>query len=146
MHLSKRGEYGLRAMIHLASDPDPRVLVQMKDIAAEEQIPPKFLEQILLTLRNAGLVQSKAGRGGGYTLNHPAKEVSLGQIVRVLDGPIAPIKCVSQMAYEPCACPDEETCGLRMVMSDVRNAVSAILDQTTLADVARRVEMVRQST
>ncbi len=144
MHLSKRGEYGLRAMINLASRPDPRILVQMKDIAAEEQIPVKFLEQILLTLRNAGLVQSKAGRGGGYFLNHPAKEVTLGQIVRVLDGPIAPIKCVSQMAYEPCACPDEETCGLRMVMGDVRHAVSTILDQTTLADVARRVELVRQ--
>ena len=120
-------------------------LVQMKEIAAQEQIPLKFLEQILLTLRNAGLVQSKAGRGGGYTLNHPAEEVTLGQVVRVLDGPIAPIKCLSQMAYEPCACPDEETCGLRLVMGDVRNAMTDILDHTTLADVTRRVEQVRET-
>ena len=145
MHLSKRGEYGLRALINLASQPDAAALVQMKEIAAQEQIPLKFLEQILLTLRNAGLVQSKAGRGGGYTLNHPAEEVTLGQVVRVLDGPIAPIKCLSQMAYEPCACPDEETCGLRLVMGDVRNAMTDILDHTTLADVARRVEQVRET-
>jgi len=145
MHLSKRGEYGLRALINLASRPDQQALVQLKDIAAEEQIPLKFLEQILLTLRNAGLVQSKAGRGGGYTLNHPAEGVTLGQVVRVLDGPIAPIKCLSQMAYEPCACPDEETCGLRLVMGDVRSAMTGILDHTTLADVTRRVELVRES-
>ena len=145
MHLSKRGEYGLRALINLASRPDQQALVQLKDIAAEEQIPLKFLEQILLTLRNAGLVQSKAGRGGGYTLNHPAEDVTLGQVVRVLDGPIAPIKCLSQMAYEPCACPDEETCGLRLVMGDVRSAMTGILDHTTLADVTRRVELVRES-
>jgi Rrf2 family protein len=117
----------------------------MKDIAAQEQIPLKFLEQILLTLRNAGLVQSRAGRGGGYMLNRPATEVTLGQVVRVLDGPIAPIKCLSQMAYEPCACPDEETCGLRLVMGDVRTAMTDILDHTTLADVARRVERVREA-
>lgn len=142
MKLSKRGEYGLRAMVHLASC-EPQATVQIKEIAASEQIPAKFLEQILLTLRNAGLLRSRMGIGGGYYLAKPAAEITLGQIVRVLDGPLAPIRCVSQMAYEPCACPDEKTCGLRLVMLDVRNAISDILDRTSLADVARRVEQAR---
>lgn len=142
MKLSKRGEYGLRAMVHLASC-EPQATVQIKEIAANEQIPVKFLEQILLTLRNAGLLRSRMGIGGGYYLARPAAEITLGQIVRVLDGPLAPIHCVSQMAYEPCACPDEKTCGLRLVMLDVRNAISDILDRTSLADVARRVEQAR---
>ena len=145
MRISSRCEYGLRAMINLASRPDQQQLVHVKVIAEQEKIPLKFLEQILLTLRNAGLVHSKAGRGGGYTLSQGADQITLGRVVRALDGPIAPINCVSQMADEPCGCPDEETCGLRMVMGDVRNAVSSILDQTTLADVARRVEVVRES-
>lgn len=142
MKLSKRGEYGLRAMVDLASQP-PGTVVPTKDIAQREKIPPKFLEQILLTLRNAGLLHSRMGLGGGYTLARPATEITLGQIVRILDGPLAPIRCVSQMAYEPCACPDERTCGLRLVMSDVRNAISSILDRTTLADVGHRVEAAR---
>jgi Rrf2 family protein len=142
MKLSKRGEYGLRAMVDLASQP-PATVVPAKDIALREQIPVKFLEQILLTLRNAGLLHSRMGLGGGYSLARPADQITLGQIVRILDGPLAPIRCVSQMAYEPCACPDEKTCGLRLVMSDVRNAISSILDRTTLADVAHRVEAAR---
>ena len=145
MRLSKRGEYGLRAMINLAEaqKDSPTGMVQIKEISAREQIPAKFLEQILLALKNAGLVQSKMGVGGGYYLARPPKEITLGQIVRTLDGPLAPIRCVSQMAYEPCGCPDEETCGLRMVMGDVRNAISNILDNTTLATVIKRVEAAR---
>jgi DNA-binding IscR family transcriptional regulator len=77
-------------------------------------------------------------------LAKPSSEITLGQIFRTLDGPVAPIKCVSQMAYEPCGCPDEETCGLRMVMGDVRNAIADILDTTTLADVAKRQNMIRK--
>lgn len=143
MRLSKRGEYGLRAMIDLASWNHGSAVVQIKDIAEREQISPKFLEQILLTLKNAGLVHSKMGVGGGYYLAKPADRITLGQIVRTLDGPLAPLRCVSQMAYEPCGCPDERTCGLRLVMSDVRNAIAAILDGTTLADVVRRTEAAR---
>jgi len=118
-------------------------IVQIKDIAEREKIPPKFLEQILLTLKNAGLVNSKMGVGGGYYLSKPASEVTLGQIIRTLDGPLAPIRCVSQMAYEPCGCPDERTCGLRLIMLDVRNAIANILDNTSLTDVAKRVETAR---
>jgi Rrf2 family protein len=143
MKLSKRGEYGLRAMIDLATWDNGDSLIQIKEIAEREHIPAKFLEQILLSLKNAGLLHSKMGVGGGYYLARPAAEISLGHIVRVLDGPLAPINCVSQMAYEPCGCPDEETCGLRLVMLDVRNAISDILDNTTLADVGDRVEAAR---
>ncbi|MBN2548380.1 MAG: Rrf2 family transcriptional regulator [Anaerolineales bacterium] len=143
MHLSKRGEYGLRAMIDIAtalrSDPG-RNVVQIKEIAERQHIPPKFLEQTLLTLKNAGMLRSRMGVGGGYYLAHPPEEISLGQIVRVLDGPLAPIPCVSQTAYEQCGCPNELTCGLRMVMLDVRNAISNILDYTTLETVMVRVD------
>ena len=142
MRLSKRGEYGLRAMIDLANahKRSPFAVVQIRDISTREKIPPKFLEQILLALKNAGMLQSKMGVGGGYHLARPPEEISLGQIFRTLDGPVAPIRCVSQMAYEPCGCPDEERCGLRMVMGDVRNAIAGILDETSLSDVTRRQE------
>ena len=138
MRLSKRGEYGLRAMVILASQPDLSRPLSVKEIAAQEKIPAKFLEQILNALKNAGLLQSKIGFNGGYYPAKPPKEIPLGQIVRILDGPLAPIRCVSKMAYSPCACPDENTCGLRMVMGDVRNAIAEILDGTTLADVVNR--------
>ncbi len=146
MRLSKRGEYGLRAMIMLATPgaDGHTQTVQIREISQHEQIPSKFLEQILLALKNAGLLHSKMGVGGGYHLAKPPSEISLGSIIRVLDGPLAPVKCVSQMAYEPCGCPDEETCGLRLVMGDVRNALSALLDGTSLADVTQRVESVKQ--
>ena len=147
MRLSKRGEYGLRAMIALAEPAeksDAPQMMQIKEISLREQISPKFLEQILLTLKNAGMLHSKMGVGGGYYLARSAKEITLGQIFRVLDGPVAPIKCVSQMAYEPCGCPDEETCGLRLAMGDVRNAIADILDNTSLADVTKRQNAVRK--
>jgi Rrf2 family protein len=118
-------------------------ILQIREIAVQEHIPGKFLEQILLALKNAGLLHSKMGVAGGYHLARPAADISLGQIVRILDGPLAPVKCVSQMAYEPCGCPDEETCGLRLVMGDVRNAISEVLDGTSLADVAQRVKKVQ---
>jgi Rrf2 family protein len=139
MKLSKRGEYGLRAMMDLADSSSDHV-VPIKDIAERQHIPAKYLEQILLTLKNAGLLNSKMGLNGGYYLAAPPESISLGQIVRVLDGPLAPIRCVSQMAYEPCGCPDEERCGLRLIMLDVRNAIADILDHTSLADITERVD------
>lgn len=119
-------------------------MLQIKEISQREQISSKFLEQILLTLKNAGLLHSKMGVGGGYYLAKPASEITLGQIFRILDGPVAPIRCVSQMAYETCGCPEEETCGLRLVMSDVRNAIADILDNTSLEDVTQRQHTLRQ--
>ena len=147
MRLSKRGEYGLRAMIDIATtqrSQGPNSIIQIKEIAEREKIPAKFLEQILLSLKNAGLLHSKMGVGGGYYLARPPEEITLGHIDRILDGPLAPIRCVSQMAYEPCGCPDEQTCGLRLVMLDVRSAITDILDHTTLADVLDRVDQAHQ--
>jgi len=147
MRLSKRGEYGLRAMMRLAEfyrpGPEP-VITQIKDVSEIEKIPIKYLEQILLALKNAGLLQSRMGQGGGYYLAKPPDRIFLGQIVRILDGPLAPIRCVSQTAYEPCDCPDEKTCGLRLVMGDVRDAIADILDKTSLEDVRRRVRAIRE--
>jgi Rrf2 family protein len=134
------------ALAEPAPNGDAPQMMQIKEISLRENISVKFLEQILLTLKNAGLLHSKMGVGGGYYLARSAGEITLGQIFRVLDGPVAPIKCVSQMAYEPCGCPDEETCGLRLVMGDVRNAIADILDNTTLADVNQRQNAVRKKT
>ncbi len=145
MKLSKRGEYGLKALIDLASQADPQALVQIRDIAERQQIPVKFLEQIMLAMKNGGILHSRAGIGGGYYLARPAAEITLGQVVRLLDGPLAPISCVSQMAYERCTCEDEATCGLRLAMLDVRNAIADILDKTTLADVSTRVERAQRT-
>ncbi len=147
MRLSKRGEYGLRAMITLAEPTRPSnspAMMQIKEIAQREQISSRFLEQILLMLKNAGLLHSKVGVSGGYYLARSASKITLGQIFRVLDGPVAPIRCMSQTAYESCGCPDEQTCGLRLVMSDVRNAIADILDNTSLADITRRQGALRK--
>ena len=130
-------------MIDLATWTKGNGVVQIKDIAEREKIPAKFLEQILLTLKNAGLLHSKMGIGGGYYLAKPASDINLGQIVRILDGPLAPVNCVSQSAYEPCGCPDERTCGLRLVMLDVRNAIANILDNTSLENVSERIELAQ---
>jgi len=146
MRLSKRGEYGLRAMMRLAEfykSVDPQLRIQIRELSEVENIPLKYLEQILLALKNAGLLNSKKGVHGGYYLAKPPSEINLGQIVRLLDGPLAPIRCVSQMAYEPCDCPDERTCGLRMAMGDVRNAIANILDHTSLEEVRIRVNAAR---
>lgn len=143
MKLSKRGEYGIKALIDLASRDPALGAATVREIAAHQKIPVKFLEQILLALKNAGVLKSRPGAGGGYALARPADQITLGQVVRLLDGPLAPIPCVSKTAYQPCVCPDENTCGLRLTMLDVRNAIADILDNTTLADVTQRVEQAQ---
>jgi len=136
MKLSKRGEYALRSMINLGiAAKVGRKLVRVTELAAAEDLPIKFLEQVIQQLREAGYVQSVRGKHGGYRLAKPADQIAIGSVVRLIDGPLAPIGCVSQTAYEPCNCPDEAHCGLRMLMLDVRNAIAAILDRYTLADV-----------
>ena len=136
MKLSKRGEYALRAMIDLAVAQEiGRPLLPLKELAEKEQIPTTFLEQILFQLRGAGYVSSTRGKQGGYSLARPTDEVRFGDVVRLIDGPLAPIRCVSQTAYSRCTCPDEAHCGLRMLMLDVRNAIARVLDQYTLADI-----------
>lgn len=136
MKLSKKGEYALRSLINLGIAAEVgRSLVQVSELAENEQLPAKFLEQIMQTLKEAELVESVRGKFGGYRLAKPAHEIKIGSVVRLIDGPLAPIGCVSQTAYEPCTCPDEAHCGLRMLMLDVRNAIAGILDRYTLADV-----------
>jgi Rrf2 family protein len=136
MKLSKRGEYALRSLINLGiAAKVGRSLVRVTELAKAEDLPVKFLEQVIQQLREAGFVESVRGKHGGYRLAKPASQIVIGQIVRLIDGPLAPIGCVSQTAYEPCNCPDVEHCGLRMLMLDVRNAIAAILDRYTLADV-----------
>ncbi len=136
MKLSKRGEYALRSMINLGiAAKVGRSLVRVTELAKAEDLPIKFLEQVMQQLREAGYVQSVRGKHGGYRLAKPAAQITIGSVVRLIDGPLAPIGCVSQTAYEPCNCPDEAHCGLRMLMLDVRNAIAAILDRYTLADV-----------
>jgi len=136
MKLSKKGEYALRSLINLGIAAEVgRSLVQVSELAESEQLPVKFLEQIMQVLKEAGIVRSERGKFGGYRLAKPTKEIPIGEIVRLIDGPLAPIGCVSQSAYERCTCPDEEHCGLRMLMLDVRNAIAGILDRYTLADV-----------
>jgi Rrf2 family protein len=136
MKLSKKGEYALRSLINLGIASEVgRKLVQVSELADSEQLPIKFLEQILQALKDAGFVVSARGKFGGYRLAKPTKHITIGQVVRLIDGPLAPIGCVSQSAYTKCTCPDEEHCGLRMLMLDVRNAIAGILDRYTLADV-----------
>jgi Rrf2 family protein len=134
--LSRKGEYAIRSLINLGIAAEVgRSLVQVSELAENEQLPIKFLEQIMQTLKDVGFVASVRGKYGGYRLAKPMKAITIGEIVRLIDGPLAPIGCVSQTAYEKCTCPDEAHCGLRMLMLDVRNAIAGILDRYTLADV-----------
>ena len=134
--LSKRGEYALRALIDLGIAQElGRPILQVSELVEKERLPEKFLVQILIQLREAGYVQSKRGKHGGYSLARPMGAISFGQVVRLIDGPLAPIACVSHTAYARCTCPDEDHCGLRMLMLDVRNAIAHVLDRYTLADI-----------
>ena len=134
--LSKKAKYGLKAMTVLAREYGNGPLL-IGDIAKKERIPLKFLELILLELKKSGFVQSKKGKGGGYYLNRLPETISVGQLIRALDGPLALLPCVSQMAYERCAeCPDEETCGIRMIFKEVRDSTANILEAKTLAEMA----------
>lgn len=134
MRISRKGEYALRAMTFLAlnrrSGPVP-----IHEISQREKIPQKFLEQILLQLKRGGLLESKRGVRGGYSLLKDPKRVSLAQIIREIDGPLAPLGCVSKWAHV--RCPDEKRCGLRKVMLGVRNVVAEMLEGITLEDACR---------
>lgn len=137
--LTNRGKYATRAVLDLALHyQQGPVLIQ--DIAERQRIPLKFLEQILLTLKTAGFVASRKGRGGGYYCAKPPREITLGAIVRVIDGPLAPVSCVSVTQFVPCGCPDPATCALRSYWKDARDALSRVLDGTTFADICERQE------
>lgn len=130
--LTKKAKYGLKAMVFLAGvEPGQTALVA--DIAAANQIPKKFLDAILSELRNAGYVHSKKGKGGGYMLARLPNEISVGNLVRTLDGPLAPIQCASRRLYRRCEdCVDESHCAVRLVMMEARDAIARVLDNTML--------------
>ena len=133
--LTNKGKYGLKALVHLA-EAEPARMVMVSDIAAGQNIPKKFLEAILLDLRNAGFVRSKKGPGGGYALARAAEDIPVGAVVRTLDGPLAPVACASRTAFRPCDdCTDLVTCPVRLTMLEVRDAMARVLDNTSLADM-----------
>ena len=139
--LSKKAKYALKALLTMADEYGKGPLL-ISNIAGRDGIPRKFLELILLELKNQGILQSKKGKGGGYSLNRPASSIMVGHIVRLIDGPLAPLPCVSKTAYRKCAeCQDERTCGIRIVMREVREATARILDSTSLADIQKRTEI-----
>jgi Rrf2 family protein len=140
--LSMKAKYGLRAMTALAGKYGAGPVL-IADLAQTEKIPRKFLELILLDLKKRGILGSKKGKGGGYYLSRPPELISLGELVRALDGPIALLPCVSHMAYKRCdECIDETTCGIRSVMKEVRDQTAAILDGTTLSELLVRSQAV----
>ena len=135
--LTKKGKYGLKALVALAAL-DVGETAFVTDLATRNNIPKKFLDTILLELRNNGMLRSKKGPNGGYALSKPASEIMIGQVIRALDGPLAPIRCASRTAFEACDdCQDPETCQVRLSMTEVRDAIAMILDNMTLAQFVK---------
>ena len=137
MRLSRRSEYGLRALVDLVRHDGDGPLA-LATLAQRNRLPVKFLEQIMATLKHGGIVRTTLGAHGGYALATDPAAVSIGRVIRLLDGALAPLSCVSLRYYSKCSCPDEATCSLRDIMLDVRDAMLAILDEQTLADLAAR--------
>lgn len=131
--ITQKARYAFKALIALARAGEAGLAA--RDVAAREQIPQAFLEQILLDLKRAGLVGSRRGREGGYFLARPATDITIGNVLRLVDGPVAPLPCLSRNSYRPCAdCSDEATCAVRHVFAEAYDATVAVLDRTTLAD------------
>jgi Rrf2 family protein len=141
MKLSVRGEYALRALIVLGLN-DGKDLVRIQTISDQQNIPKRFLEQILNDLRTAGILESRRGLTGGYKLRLRPDQITLAMVIRLIEGPLAPVSCVSEKFYEKCSCPSEEKCGIRSIMKEVRDAIVKILEGFTLADLCARVRHV----
>ncbi len=141
--ISKRTQYGLKAMLALGSRyGEGPVLIAT--LSKQETIPIKVLELILLDLKSGGLLVSKKGPHGGYQLSRPPSTITVGSLIRMMEGPLAPLPCASETAYRPCEeCGDIESCGTRIIMRQVRDAMANVLDRTTLADLIRQVDSVR---
>lgn len=136
--ISQKAKYALRALVALAGQDEPGAVVMIADIAERQVIPKKFLEQILLDLKHHGIVASKRGKTGGYMMLKRPDEITFGEVLRIIDGPIAPLPCLSRMAYRRCEdCVEEASCEVRQVFARVADATRAVLDTTTLADVIR---------
>lgn len=142
MRLTLRGEYALRALLVLGLHP-PDEVVRIQLIADQQRIPKRFLEQILNDLKEAGVVESRRGVQGGYRLARAPRQISLAEVIRHIDGPLAPISCVSERFYEPCTCPDEARCGIRDIMRHVRDAFAQLLEGISLEDVCTRTRALQ---
>lgn len=142
MKLSTRGEYALRALLVLGLNYGPHV-VRIQSISAEQNIPKRFLEQILNDLKSAGLVESKRGVAGGYRLARPPQEITVAAIIRHIEGALAPVSCVSERFYEKCTCPDEARCAIRAVMKEARDAVVKVVERVTIAELCERARRLQ---
>jgi Rrf2 family cysteine metabolism transcriptional repressor len=140
MRLSTKGEYASRAMLELSLHYEEKPL-HIRDISEAQGIPRRFLEQILLQLKRAGYLRSRKGPDGGYTLAKPPAEINVAEVIRVMDGPLAPIDCVSVTAYE--VCPREKSCSLKGLWKEVRDVVAEILERTSFADLAEKARAAR---
>src|SRR5437870_5565910 len=143
MKLSLRGEYTLRALVVLGLNYQ-RPVIRIQTISEQQNIPKRFLEQILNDLKSAGVVQSKRGVAGGYRLARRPEEITLAVVVRHIEGALAPVSCVSERFYEKCSCPDESRCAIRSVMKEVREAVVKIAERVTIADLCDRSRKLQQ--
>lgn len=137
MKLSQRGEYALRALVVLGENYNKDV-VRIQAISAQQNIPKRFLEQILNDLKSAGVVESRRGVAGGYRLAAPPEKIKLATVVRHIEGALAPVGCVSEKFYERCSCPDESRCAIRSVMKEVRDSIVKILENTSVAELCQR--------
>ena len=147
MKLSLRGEYALRALVVLGLNYEQReAVVRIQTISEQQNIPKRFLEQILNDLRSGGLLESRRGVSGGYRLRRSPEQITLAEVIRRIEGPLAPVRCVSERFYKPCSCPDEARCGVRSVMKDVRDAIVKILESVTVAELCRRVRELQRET
>lgn len=142
MKLSLRGEYALRALLVLGVNYKQSV-VRIQTISRQQNIPKRFLEQILNDLKSAGVVESRRGVSGGYRLAHPPQDISLATVVRHIEGALGPVSCVSERFYEKCSCPDEARCAIRNVMKEVRDAVVNIVERLTVADLCERARKLQ---
>jgi len=143
MKLSLRGEYALRALLVLGLEYE-RPVVRIQAISQDQNIPKRFLEQILNDLKSAGVVQSKRGVSGGYRLARRPEEITLASVVRHIEGALAPVSCVSERFYEKCSCPDEARCAVRSVMKDVREVLVTVMERLTVADMCERSRKFHQ--
>jgi Rrf2 family protein len=145
MLISKKSTYGIKALMNMSRNVE-RGQVLISELAREENIPKKFLEAILLALKNGGILTSRIGKGGGYSLALSPKVITIGRIIRILEGDFAPVSCLSETNYAKCdECDDEASCGIRLVLADVQSAMNSVLDTVTLAEMVERSEAALQA-
>lgn len=134
MKVSKKTEYALRALVAMARKPRS---YQIQELSEKENIPIKFLEQILLSLRHAGFLTSKRGVGGGYSLRAEPSQITVREVIEIMDGPITPVPCAGLRPADQCSCPEPRTCAVRLMMIELREEIGALLGQRTIEDMVR---------